>query len=80
MKGLRTNFGMTLAENVGYNRMVENCDAFWQGDVLVERVVARSLLDAPEQAVELLLEAERRGGQRCGPHACMHATAHRVPE
>jgi hypothetical protein len=34
-------------------------------DAVVERVVARSLLNAPEEAVQLLLEAERRGDLKC---------------
>ena len=33
--------------------------------MLVERAVTRSLLDAPEAAVEALLDAEKRGAFRC---------------
>ncbi len=35
---------------------------------LVERVVAKALLDAPEDAVQLLLEAERHGDLRSLPY------------
>ena len=35
-----------------------------QGDLLVERIMAKALLDAPEQAVQLLQDAERRGDLR----------------
>ncbi|KAK9906858.1 hypothetical protein WJX75_009282 [Coccomyxa subellipsoidea] len=35
-----------------------------ENGALVERVVAKSLLDAPEEAVQLLLDAERRGDLR----------------
>ncbi|EIE24067.1 hypothetical protein COCSUDRAFT_65723 [Coccomyxa subellipsoidea C-169] len=37
-----------------------------ENSALVERVVAKSLLDAPEEAVQLLLDAERRGDLRYG--------------
>ena len=32
-----------------------------QGDLLVERMMAKARLDAPEQALQLLQDAERRG-------------------
>ena len=39
-------------------------DLLQENGALVERVVAKSLLDAPEEAVQLLLDAERRGDLR----------------
>jgi hypothetical protein len=41
-----------------------NKDLLQENGALVERVVAKSLLDAPEEAVQLLLDAERRGDLR----------------
>lgn len=47
-----------------------------QADVLVECVVARSLLDAPEAAVELLLDADKRGALRSVTHAPCGSAQH----
>lgn len=45
---------------------------------LVERVVAKALLDAPEDAVQLLLEAERHGDLRSLPY--LLGASHILPE